>query len=126
MNKEDYAKQLITVLNDSLDSLRPEVTRKLQSSRERACVLASQQTQSHHIKSAHSLAWSEWARHHRAGVIGMLLVLVLCATAVVWQTSFSIEDDTADIDTELLTGDLPVNAYLDGHLSKWVNNSSDY
>ena len=126
MNKDDYAKQLITVLNGSLDSLHPDVTRKLRSAREQACALAVQHSHTHQFKSVHSLAWGDWARHHRAGVAGMLLVLVLCAAAAVWQSSFLNDDDTADVDTELLTGDLPVNAYLDGHLSKWVNNSSDF
>ena len=126
MDKDDYAKQLIAVLNNSLDSLRPDVVRKLQSAREKACVLAGHQAHAHQLQPTHSLAWSDWMRHHRTGVAGLLLVLVLSATAVVWQTSFSNDDDTADIDTELLTGDLPVNAYLDGHLSKWVNSSSNY
>lgn len=126
MNKDAYAKQVIAVLNSSLDSIGPDAARKLQSARERACSLAAQQSQSHQFRSAHSLAWSDWMRQHRTGLVGMLLVIVLCATAAIWQTSFSNnDDDTAAIDTELLTGDLPVNAYLDGHLSKWVNNSSD-
>ncbi|ARU31351.1 hypothetical protein CAP31_06420 [Sulfuriferula sp. AH1] len=125
MNKDVYVKQVIAVLNSSLDSIGPDASRKLQSARERACSLAAQQSQSHQLRSAHSLAWSDWMRQHRTGLVGMLLVIVLCATAAIWQTSFSSDDDTAAIDTELLTGDLPVNAYLDGHLSKWVTNSTD-
>ncbi|MDR3392789.1 MAG: DUF3619 family protein [Sulfuriferula sp.] len=128
MDKDKYAKELIAVLNDGLGSLRPEVTRNLQLARERACALAEQQVHSHHFKSAHSLAWSDWVRQHRTGLVGALLVMVLFAGAAVLQTTSGSndDDDTAAIDTELLTGDLPVNAYLDGHLSKWVNNSSDY
>lgn len=126
MDKDAYAKKLITVLNSSLDGLRPEVTNKLQAAREQACVLAAQQTQTHRFNFAHSLVLSDWMRNHRTGLTGMVLATVLlCASVAVWHTSYSTEDDTIDIDTALLTGDLPVNAYLDGHLSKWVNNSSD-
>lgn len=126
MKKDESARQIIAVLNCSLSNISPEITRKLQSAREQACNVAEQVSHKHQLKSAHSLTWSDWIRHHRAGFAGMLLVMLLSTVALVWQTSFSNEDDTADVDTELLTGDLPVNAYLDGHLSKWVNNSSDF
>ena len=127
MDKDAYAKKVITVLNSSLDRLRPEVTNKLQAARERACALAdAQHTKTHKLNYAHSLAWSDWMRNHRTGLVGMIVAtLLLCASIAVWHSSYSTEDDTIDIDTALLTGDLPVNAYLDGHLSKWVNNSSD-
>ena len=125
MNEDAYAKQLIAVLDDGLVSLRPEVVRKLQSAREQACVLASQRALPHQFKSAHSLTWVDWVRQHRIGLVAMLLVMALGLT-LVWQTSSVKDDDTVSVDTELLTGDLPVNAYLDGHLSKWVSNSSAY
>lgn len=125
MNNDAYAKKVITVLNSSLDGLRPEITNKLQAARERACELA-RQPQTHKFNSSHSLAWSDWMRNHRTGLTGLVLAtLLICATVAVWHTSYSTEDDTIDIDTALLTGDLPVDAYLDGHLSKWVNNTSD-
>ncbi len=127
MNKDDYAKQVIAVLNSSLDTLRPEVTQKLQSAREQACAMAGQHSViHHHNKSGHSLALNDWMRQHRSGLVGMLLVMLLLAMVAVWNNSSSNDDEATDIDTALLTGDLPVNAYLDGHMSKWVNNSSDY
>lgn len=126
MNKDDFTKQIITILNSGLNDIRPEVARKLQAAREQACAAAEHTSHKHKLQSAHSLTWSDWIRHHRAGFVGMLFVLALSTVAVMWQTSFSNEEDTAEIDTALLTGDLPVNAYLDGHLSKWVNNSSDF
>ena len=127
MNEDAYAKQVISVLDNGLVSLRPEVVQKLQSAREQACALASQRAFPQQFKSAHSLTWVDWIRQHRVALIGMLLVLAVGGATLAWQTTAgSSDDDTSSIDTQLLTGDLPVNAYLDGHLSKWVSNSSAY
>lgn len=126
MNEDAYAKEVIAVLDKGLASLRPEVTSKLQISRARACALASQRVYPQHFKSAHSLAWVDWVRQHRTVLVGMLLIMALGGATAVWQSSSGKDDSTVSIDTELLTGDLPVNAYLDGHLSKWVNTSSAY
>ncbi|MHB1677003.1 MAG: DUF3619 family protein [Sulfuriferula sp.] len=126
MNEDAYAKELIAVLDNSLPLLRPEVAGKLQVAREQACALASQRAGSHSFRSAHSLTWTDWVRQHRIGLVGMLLVMALGGGTAVWQSSGGKDDNTVSIDTDLLTGDLPVNAYLDGHLSKWVSNSSAY
>jgi hypothetical protein len=59
------------------------------------------------------------------GILGAVLMMLLLASFVVMQSNMDDDDDTASVDTALLTGDLPVNAYLDGHISKWVNNDSE-
>ncbi len=127
MNEDAYAREMIAMLDDSLPLLRPEITERLRLAREQACTLATQGMYAHSYSSGHSVTWTEWMRQHRLGLAGMLLVLALGGGTAVWQAGGNGKDDnTVSIDTELLTGDLPVNAYLDGHLSKWVSNSSAY
>ena len=127
MNEEAYARQVVTALDDSLTRMRPEVVRKLQSAREQACELASERGGVHRYRPSHTLALVDWLRQHRVGAVGVLLAMLLALGAMVWQnlgSGSAGNDDTADIDASLLTGDLPVNAYLDNHLSKWTSNDS--
>lgn len=126
MNEDAYAKEMITVLDGSLPLLRPEITEQLRLAREQACARAMQGVYAH-SSAGHSMTWTDWVRQHRLGLAGMLLVLALGGGTAVWQSGGNAKDDNnVNVDTELLTGDLPVNAYLDGHLSKWVSNSSAY
>ncbi len=122
MNEEQYAKKLVTELNDGLNGLGSDVLRRLQSSREQACEAASQQRGAPYLRSAHSITLTGWFRQHRLGAAGAMLLVVLALASVVWEyAGSSSDDDTAAVDTALLAGELPVNAYLDTHLNKWAN-----
>lgn len=128
MNNSDgeLAKKIIATLDAGLDGVRPEVLQQLHAARERACAHARQKTDAH-VGFGHSLALVDKLRQYRVGVLGVVLMmlLLLLAGLVMLQSNMNDDDDTASVDTALLTGDLPVNAYLDGHISKWVNNGSE-
>ncbi len=124
MNEQAFAKRLITTLDDSLEQLRPEVVHRLESARQHACAHAGEKHGVHAIRSAHGVTLVAWVRHHRVGAVGLLLAMLLGIAAAAWQYSGSPGDDTSDIDAGLLTDELPVNAYLDNHLNKWVNSDS--
>jgi hypothetical protein len=126
MNNSDeiLAKKIIAELDAGLDSVRPEVLQQLHAARERACEHARQKHTAQ-VGFGHSLALVDKLRQHRVGVLGVVLMMLLFASLVVLQSTMDEDDDTASVDTALLTGDLPVNAYLDGHINKWVNNASE-
>ncbi|MDA8225214.1 MAG: DUF3619 family protein [Betaproteobacteria bacterium] len=123
MNEDAYARKVLTALDDSLADLRPDVLRRLRNAREQACELASQHASESRFRGMHSATLVDWIRQHRVGVIGILLATLVVLGGVMWQSSGNNEEDMADIDAGLLTGDLPVNAYLDNHLSKWADSS---
>lgn len=126
MNKTDdvMARKVIAELDAGLDRVRPEILQQLHVARERACAHARRKSHAH-IGMGHSMVLVDKLREHRVAVLGVVLMMLLFGSLVMWQSSMDDEDDTASVDTELLTGDLPVNAYLDGHLSKWVSNASE-
>jgi hypothetical protein len=126
MNNSDdeIAKKIVAELNVGLDSVRPEILHQLHMARERACAHV-QKKSAVHIGLGHSIALVDKLRQHRVGILGAVLMMLLLASFVVMQSNMDDDDDTASVDTALLTGDLPVNAYLDGHISKWVNNDSE-
>jgi hypothetical protein len=126
MNNSDevLAKKIVTELNAGLDYVRPEILQQLNLARERACAHVKHKSEVH-VGVGHSMALVDKLRQHRVGILGAVLMMLLLASFVVMQSNMDDDDDTASVDTALLTGDLPVNAYLDGHISKWVNNDSE-
>lgn len=118
-NQDILAKKIIAELDADLSTIPADALQQLRVARERACLHARQHT---HTGVGHSMVLMDKLRQHRMGLLGMALIMVLFSSLVMWQSNSMTDEDTASIDTELLTGDLPVNAYLDGHLSKWVNN----
>lgn len=124
MNEEDFAKRWVAVLDRSLGDLRPEVISQLTCAREAACQRAAQQLSSHQNGASHTLSITGWVRQHRVGAVGALLTMLMVLAIAMWQYGGNTDDDTADVDAGLLTGDLPVNAYLDNHLNKWTNGDS--
>ena len=118
-NQDILAKKIIAELDADLSTIPADALQQLRIARERACLHARQHT---HARVGHSMVLMDKLRQHRMGLLGMALIMVLFTSLTMWQSNGMTDEDTASIDTELLTGDLPVNAYLDGHLSKWVNN----
>lgn len=118
-NQDILAKKIIAELDADLSTIPADALQQLRVARERACLHARQHT---HARVGHSMVLMDKLRQHRMGLLGMALIMVLFTSLTMWQSNGMTDEDTASIDTELLTGDLPVNAYLDGHLSKWVNN----
>ena len=55
----------------------------------------------------------------RAGFV-LLALLTSLAGVVTWQTFSQQGSDIADIDEGLLTGELPINAYLDKGFDSWL------
>lgn len=121
-NQDILAKKIIAELDAGLDNIPADALQQLRSARERACLHARQHA---HTRVGHSMALMDKLRQHRTGLLGAALIMVLFTSLAMWQSNMINDEDTASIDTELLTGDLPVNAYLDGHLSKWVNNDTE-
>jgi hypothetical protein len=53
-----------------------------------------------------------------------LMVLVVGLTSILYWKNVPVNNDIAEIEIELLTGDLPINAYLDRGFDSWLKRSS--
>jgi hypothetical protein len=78
-----------------------------------------------------SVAWagnvlSRFTDRHVLGVRYMipLMVLVVGLTSILYWKNVPVNNDIAEIEIELLTGDLPINAYLDRGFDSWLKRSS--
>lgn len=126
MNEQELAGKIIQRLNGGLDQIKQGRLYQLQSARAAALDRYREAPQ-----PVLGLAWAgEVAlrighyRHANARnllAIGLLLLSML--GVVYWQvTAQSLE--IADIDAGLLTGELPIDAYLDSGFEAWLKRSS--
>jgi hypothetical protein len=122
MNEDKFGYQIKQQLDQALD-LDTATLSRLKSARERA--LARQRV----TQPAFVLAWAD-------GVVGRLsgnpasASVVLAGAALIlalfglhyWQQQPSVEE-IEEIDAAILTGDLPINAYLDKSFDTWLKRS---
>lgn len=102
----------------------------------RTRLLAARKTALSRYQEAHAPvgAWA-WAgnavgrvRSHHPQILrfaaGAVALVVALAGITYWQSSPGPASELADIDTRILTGDLPINAYLDKGFDSWLKRSS--
>jgi len=125
MNEHDLAKSIARQLSAGLGQIDKNTATRLQAARKQALekYRAPQpvfdwawaggfQSGSHHNGHTHLRWWLS------AGVLILALL-----TALFWQNSRQ-NGDIAEIDAALLSGDLPIHAYLDQEFDTWLESSS--
>ena len=122
MNASEFGYQIKQQLDRGLD-LEPTTLNRLKVARERA--LARQRM----TEPVFGLAWADGGVGRLTGnpvsasivVAGAALILALIGVQY-WQQSPTVEE-IAEIDAAILTGDLPINAYLDKSFDNWLRRS---
>ena len=112
MNENQFGNRVRHLLNQGLD-IQPHAAEQLRAARERA--LAAQRPE-----PIAALAWADNVAGFFGGWAGfslrLIMPLVLLAVAVVslysWQQN-RVVAEIEEIDAQLLTDDLPIDAYLD-------------
>jgi hypothetical protein len=126
MNEQELAKQIVQHLDQGLEQIKQGSLYKLQSARMAAL--------SHYRETPRSVFAPAWAtnvafnvsqsRHFNLRNLlaaGLLLLGMIGITY--WQVAMQ-GDDLAEIDANLLSGELPINAYLDSGFEAWLKRSS--
>lgn len=126
MNEQELAKKIVLHLDQGLGQLKQGTLYKLQSARMAAL---------NHYRPAPQpvlgLAWAgdvafrvSHSRYFNARNMLALGLLLLSLTGVTyWQLAIQ-SADIAEIDANLLTSELPINAYLDSGFEAWLKRSS--
>jgi hypothetical protein len=122
MNESKFAYQIKQKLDQTLD-LEPATLKQLQAAREQA--LARQRV----TEPAFALAWADAVAVRLSGnpasasivLAGAALVFALVGIQY-WKQQPSVEE-IEEIDAAILTGDLPINAYLDKSFDTWLKRS---
>jgi len=124
MNERDLGSKIARHLEHGASQLRQGTLYRLQAARNTAM-------QKYHAQPAIGLAGVGLAasrfRHGQLLSARILLPLALVLLSLggiaYWQTAKQ-NNDFEEIDTHLLTGDLPINAYLDKDFDAWLKHSS--
>lgn len=125
MNEQQFGDRIGQALNHGLD-LDDTTLARLAEARESA--LSRQRT----TAPSPVLAWAgEFAgsitssRFVVSRVVLPALVLALSLFIVNYWHQAQLAQENAEIDAEVLTGDLPIDAYLDKGFDAWLRRSSD-
>ena len=124
--EQELAKKVVQYLDYGVDHLEPGV-------RERLAVARRTALSQYREKPATvlGLAWAGpaavWLTEHRVYSARLLIAaaaLVLATVGVVYWQSTRPANGLTDIDLNLLTDELPINAYLDKGFDSWLKRSS--
>lgn len=125
MNEQELAKQIVQHLDQGLGQIKQGSLYQLQSARMAAL--------NHYREAPQTVFGMAWAgdvafrvthnRHFNLRnliAVGMLTLGLIGVTY--WQSMQS--SDIAEIDASLLSGELPISAYLDSGFEAWLKRSS--
>jgi hypothetical protein len=129
-DQEEFARKITTYLDRGTAELRAGTAYRLQQARARAMArLAGQPVGETESRLAHALAGHGAARGGggsgvRRGAWLGLGVLVIAAAAFGYQqwTFYQQTREIAEIDVEILTSDLPIDAYVDRGFQTWLTS----
>ena len=124
MNEREFAKKVTMNLNWGLTQIDGDKLAKLRAAREKVMAnyaepvaVATMAT-----TSGQTVNISSWVRKP----LFWLPILAIAALALTYNaTDENIADDAGgELDANLLTGELPINAFLDKDFGSWVKESS--
>jgi hypothetical protein len=128
MNEQDFARSVTRHLDAGLDDLPPSVLYRLRAARD-AALARTQERQG--LQGGADVGTS--GRHGmivgRRLLAPVAMLLLLAVGMLLWQQQTrhvgpAGHADFADVDTEVLTDDLPVIAYLDPGFEIWLYHHS--
>lgn len=123
--EHELARRIARYLNDGVDHLEPGVRERLVVARNIALSKYRERPQ-----MVAGLAWAGAAaarivehRHYGARHLIAVATMVLALAGIAYWQSNGPVNEIADIDTSLLTDELPINAYLDKGFDSWLIRS---
>jgi hypothetical protein len=129
MNEQDFAKQITRSLNVGLADIAPDKLARLRAAREAAMANFREPAPVAQTVTNTQLATNSGQSLDVSGFLRKpLFWLPLLAIAIAVIGYNAMDDDIADsageLDAQLLTGELPINAFLDKDFGSWVKDSS--
>ncbi|MGB8432650.1 MAG: DUF3619 family protein [Burkholderiales bacterium] len=129
MNEREFGRKIVQALDGGLN-LPAEALARLKVARARAV------DAQRHVEPSLALTFIDAISAHLAGptqwLTHVLLPVLLLIGGMIglnyWQDSQQralVAADTAEVDTRLLRGDLPIDAYLDSGFQAWLKRSSE-
>lgn len=124
-NEKDFAQKITRTLNWGLSRIEDDKLARVRAGRQKALAAYREPVTIFGLVtvSGHTLDVSNWIRKP------LFWLPILAIVAAITTYGFSSADDIYDdvggeLDAQLLTGELPINAFLDKDFGSWVKESS--
>lgn len=124
MNEERYAYRVRQALNHGLKDISPAASRRLEAARHLA-LSKQKQTARQLAMAGHGSSSSGSGSHlpYFKQIIAILALLVGMWLSFYWQ-SVQYTSDLEEVDSALLSDDLPPEAFLDNDFFEWLKDNS--
>ena len=124
MNEKEFSQKITRTLNWGLTRLEDDKLVKLRAARQQAM---SQYREPINVLglvtvSGQTLNVSSWIRKPLFWL--PILAAVVLFASYTFTSDDDIVDESGELDARLLTGELPINAFLDKDFQSWVKDSS--
>jgi hypothetical protein len=122
MNREDeLAGRIARVLDQGTASVDPAIVAQLRVGRERALDALRVETVLRPVPAGGPSMWhSGPLRYLNPRFVLPLLALLSAISGMIYWQYLQHIDELADVDANILSGDLPIDAYLDKGLDTWL------
>lgn len=125
MNEERYAYRVRQALNHGLQDIPPAATRRLEAARHLA-LNRQKQPVSNLVLAGSGTHTAHWAGHHipyLRQVLAILALLLGMWISFYWH-SVQYVTEIEEVDSALLSDDLPPEAFLDNDFFEWLKDDS--
>lgn len=121
----ELARGITQQLDRGLNTIEPLALARLRSAREIAVAAMERRPALALAPAAGNDARSGVLQYFNPRYVVPAIALLLAIMGTVyWQAQQQQNDDVMDIDAKLLSGDLPIDAYLDKGLDTWLKRTS--
>ncbi len=124
MNEKDFGQKIARTLNWGLSQLEEDKLARLRAARREAmdAYLEPVTILGMVTVSGQTLNVSHWIRKPLFWL--PMLAVAIAIVAYTFNSTDDIYDDVGELDAKLLTGELPIDAFLDKDFASWVKESS--
>lgn len=119
MNEIRFTDTIRQALNRSAAQISPVAQERLRAAREQALSRQRIEQPEHALALVGARPHSDWSGIALRWLLPAAVLILGLSALVVWQQTFRVAE-VEDVDTRLLTDDLPIDAYLDKGFQAWL------
>jgi predicted signal transduction protein with EAL and GGDEF domain len=123
MNELHFIYRVRQHLNRGLHELRPETTDRLAAARERALARQKQTVHQSVLATAGSVFQMSFESPRLKQIVAGLALAACVVTASFWAADRRV-NELSEIDSALLSDELPISAFIDKGFSAWLKQDS--
>ena len=124
MNESEFGNHIRQKLNLGLRDLSPDTLASLRKARELALSRQKQTRLKSWLATAGGFVGLDWEFSFPKQVIAVLFVFLMIMMTSLWVEDQRVKD-LSDIDSALLSNDLPIAAFADKGFRAWLSQSSE-